>query len=70
MAARWFADKGEGAYHIAVKAADFKGIVAEQAEQGKELALSGTFIGVDDAYLDTQESLSVLIEVFGKMPGE
>ena len=70
IAARWLAEKGEGVYHIAVKAADFNGIVAAQAEQSKELALSGTFIGIDVAYLDTQESLGVLIEVFSKMPGE
>jgi methylmalonyl-CoA/ethylmalonyl-CoA epimerase len=70
IAARWLAEKGEGVYHIAVRAADFNRIVAEQVEQSKELALSGTFTGIDVAYLDTQESLGVLIEVFSKMPGE
>ena len=43
---------------------------SEQAEQGKELAFCGTFTGIDVAYLDTQESLGVLIEVFSNMPGE
>jgi methylmalonyl-CoA/ethylmalonyl-CoA epimerase len=71
MAAKWLREKGEGVYHIAVRAADFHGLVAEQKEQGKELAMSGRFIGdVDVAYLDTQESLGVLIEIFSKMPGE
>lgn len=70
IAARWLEEKGEGVYHIAVRAADYNELVADQKAQGKNLALSGTFMGIDVAYLDTEDSLGVLIEVFSKMPGE
>jgi methylmalonyl-CoA/ethylmalonyl-CoA epimerase len=67
--ARFLAEKGEGVHHIAVAAPDFDEAVAEQAERGNDLALSGTFSGVKLAYLPTDHDLGVIIEIFEGMPG-
>lgn len=66
--ARFLAEKGEGVHHIAVATPSFEGAVAEQAERGRDLVLSGTFGGIDLAYLPTGRDLGVITEIFGGMP--
>ena len=66
--ARFLAEKGEGVHHIAVATPNFDGAVAEQAERGNELVLSGTFSGIDLAYLPTDRDLGVITEIFSGMP--
>lgn len=68
--ARFLAEKGEGVHHIAVATPDFDGLIAEQERRGRILPLSGSFTGVDVAYLPTDRDLGVLIEVFKGMPGD
>lgn len=63
--ARFLAEKGEGVHHIAVRARDFDGAVAMQTE---EFPLSGSFMGVNVAYLPTQRDLGILLEVFQMGP--
>ena len=67
--ARFLAEKGEGVHHIAVATPDFAGTVAEQTRRGVTLPLSGSFGGVEVAYLPTDRDLGVLLEVFSAMPG-
>jgi len=42
--------------------------MAEQAERGNDLVLSGTFSGVKLAYLPTDRDLGVITEIFSGMP--
>ena len=67
--ARFLAEKGEGVHHIAVATPNFDDAVAAQAERGNVLVLSGTFSGVDLAYLPTDRDLGVIVEIFSGMPG-
>lgn len=62
--ARFLAEKGEGVHHIALYTRDFHGLVAEQLAQGKQFPLSGSFSGIDVAYLPTDQDLGVVIEIF------
>lgn len=66
--ARFLAEKGEGVHHIAVATPDYHGAVAEQTGAGRALPLSGSFAGVDVAYLPTDQTLGVLLEVFSGFP--
>jgi methylmalonyl-CoA/ethylmalonyl-CoA epimerase len=66
--ARFLAEKGEGVHHIAVAARNYDELVASQAKSGKNLVLSGTFSGVEVAYLDTDRDLGVLVEIFSGTP--
>lgn len=68
--ARFLAEKGEGVHHIAMATPDFDGLIAEQERRGRILPLSGSFTGVDVAYLPTDRDLGVLIEIFKGMPGD
>ena len=65
--ARFLAERGEGVHHIAVTTPDFRGAVAEQTRRGVTLPLSGSFAGVEVAYLPTDRTLGVLLEVFSGM---
>jgi hypothetical protein len=67
--ARFLAEKGEGVHHIAVATPDFDDVVAEQVRRGKTLPLSGSFGGVEVAYLPTDRDLGVILEIFSGMPG-
>ena len=67
--ARFLAEKGEGVHHIAVATPRFDDAVAAQAERGSTLVLSGTFSGIDVAYLPTDRDLGVILEIFSGMPG-
>jgi methylmalonyl-CoA/ethylmalonyl-CoA epimerase len=67
--ARFLAEKGEGVHHIAVATPNFDEAVAEQVERGNEPVLSGTFSGIDLAYLPTDRDLGVITEIFSGMPG-
>ena len=68
--ARFLREKGEGVHHIAVATPNFKGLIEEQQRRGRTLPLSGSFTGVDVAYLPTDRDLGVLIEIFKGMPGD
>jgi hypothetical protein len=63
------AEKGEGVHHIALATPHFDDVVAEQIQRGNTLPLSGTFAGVNVAYLPTDRDLGVFLEVFSGMPG-
>jgi methylmalonyl-CoA/ethylmalonyl-CoA epimerase len=67
--ARHLAEKGEGVHHIAVTTPNFHDVVAEQTQRGITLPLSGSFSGVDVAYLPTDRDLGVILEIFSGMPG-
>ena len=62
--ARFLAEKGEGVHHIALYTRDYHGLVAEQLAQGKKFPLSGSFSGIDVAYLPTDRDLGVIVEIF------
>jgi methylmalonyl-CoA/ethylmalonyl-CoA epimerase len=66
--ARFLAEKGEGVHHIAVTTPRFDDAVAEQAERGNTLVLSGTFGATRLAYLPTEHDLGVLVEIFSGTP--
>jgi methylmalonyl-CoA/ethylmalonyl-CoA epimerase len=67
--ARFLTEKGEGVHHIAVATERFDEAVAEQAERGNTLVLSGTFGDTKLAYLPTDRDLGAIIEIFSGMPG-
>jgi catechol 2,3-dioxygenase-like lactoylglutathione lyase family enzyme len=67
--ARHLAEKGEGVHHIAVTTPNFHDVVAEQIQRGITLPLSGSFSGVEVAYLPTDRDLGVILEIFSGMPG-
>ena len=67
--ARFLAEKGEGVHHIAVTTPHFDDVVAEQIQRGKKLPLSGSFTGVEVAYLPTDRDLGVILEIFSGLPG-
>jgi methylmalonyl-CoA/ethylmalonyl-CoA epimerase len=67
--ARFLAEKGGGVHHIAVTTPNYDEAVAAQAQQGKDLVLSGTFSGVRVAYLPTDRDLGVILEIFDGLPG-
>lgn len=68
--ARFLAEKGDGVHHIAVTAPRFDELVASEAEQGRELPLSGTFNGWKVAYLGTEHTLGVMTEIYKPPPSE
>jgi methylmalonyl-CoA/ethylmalonyl-CoA epimerase len=62
-----------GVHHIAVAAANYDELLAAEARRGNELAmeceLGGQYAGIKVAYLGTEKSLGVLLEVFHGLPG-
>ena len=58
--ARFLAEKGEGVHHIAVHTVNYHGLVAEFEQRGETFPLSGSFAGVDVAYLPTDETHGVI----------
>ena len=66
--ARFLAEKGEGVHHIAVATPNFYEVVAEHTKGGAVLPLSGSFMGIDVAYLPTDRTLGVILEVFSGVP--
>ncbi len=44
--ARFLAEKGEGVHHIALATPSFDQVIAEQAQRGNTLPLSGSFSGI------------------------
>ena len=66
--ARFLAEKGEGVHHIAVATPDFHDVIAEQTQRGITLPLSGSFTGVDVAYLPTGRDLGIILEIFSGSP--
>ena len=67
--ARFLAEKGEGVHHLAVATPNFHEVIAEHTKGGTVLPLSGSFTGIDVAYLPTDHTLGVILEVFSGMPG-
>jgi methylmalonyl-CoA/ethylmalonyl-CoA epimerase len=73
--ARFLAGTGGtgGVHHIAVAAADYGETIAAEARRGRELAmeceLGGQYEGIKVAYLGTDKTLGVLLEVFSGLPG-
>jgi Glyoxalase/Bleomycin resistance protein/Dioxygenase superfamily len=67
--ARFLAEKGEGVHHIALATSNFDEVVAEQIQRGITLPLSGSFSGVEVAYLPTDRDLGVILEIFSGMSG-
>lgn len=65
--ARFLAEKGEGVHHIAVKTPNYDEAVAKHRPE--DLPLSGSFLGIEVAYLPTDSDLGVLLEVFKGDPG-
>jgi methylmalonyl-CoA/ethylmalonyl-CoA epimerase len=59
---RFLTDKGEGVHHIALETPRFDEALAKA--NGRELPFSGTFSGIDIAYLPTERDLGVIIEIF------
>lgn len=70
MFGRFLAERGGvgGIHHVAVHTPDFKGVVQAEAERGNRPIMSGTFMGIDIQYLDTERELGVILEVFSGMP--
>lgn len=60
IAAQWLAEKGEGVYHIGVLAPDYKEVMARH----ETLPLHCTVMGIEVAYIPTQDELGVILEVF------
>lgn len=71
--ARFLAEKGGGVHHIAVAASNYDELLAAEATRGNALAmeceLGGQYEGIKVAYLGTERSLGVLLEVFNGVPG-
>ena len=70
--AQFLAEKGEGVHHIAVAATNYDETLEAEAKRGNELVLNcelgGKFSGIKVAYLGTQHTLGVLLEVFSGLP--
>ena len=57
-----------GVHHIAVGTPDISRVIRQQAALGNEPIMSGTFCGMDIAFLDTRRDLGVILEVFSQTP--
>jgi methylmalonyl-CoA/ethylmalonyl-CoA epimerase len=68
--ARFLREKGEGVHHIAVATPNFRGVVEEHIQRGTTFPLSGSFTGIEVAYLPTDRDLGVILEIFSGMPGD
>jgi methylmalonyl-CoA/ethylmalonyl-CoA epimerase len=67
--ASFLAERGEGVHHIAVATPEFDALTAEHQADGP-LPLSGSFMGIDVAYLPTDREFGVIVEIFKGMPGD
>jgi methylmalonyl-CoA/ethylmalonyl-CoA epimerase len=72
--AKFLKEKGPGVHHIAVASPDYEGLLKSEAKRGNTLVmdceLGGQFEGIKVAYLGTEKTLGVTLEVFNKAPGE
>jgi methylmalonyl-CoA/ethylmalonyl-CoA epimerase len=66
--ARFLAEKGEGVHHVAVAVPNFDDAVNALVHDGEHVALSCQLEDVRIAYLPTDETLGVLLEIFGDRP--
>jgi len=62
-------EKGEGVHHIGLRTTDFDTLIAGHTRDGATLPLHGHIDGIDVAYLPTERTLGVLLEVFKAPPG-
>ncbi len=61
---KFLEEKGGGVHHIGVRAVNYDALITDQVEQGKSFPLQGHIDGIDVAYLPTDRTLGVLLEVF------
>lgn len=66
--AHFLAEKGEGVHHIAIATPNVDDLVTEQNQPGNTWPLSGSFMGIDVAYLPTDRDLGVIFEIYSGMP--
>ena len=70
--AKFLAERGEGVHHIAVATPDYEQMLAAEAGRGNDLLMScelgGQYSGIKVAYLNTQPTLGVILEVFSGLP--
>jgi hypothetical protein len=66
--AEFLARHGEGVHHVGMAGADYQGTLAELAAEGRVPLLSGSFRGIDFAYLPTDADLGVATEIFSAVP--
>lgn len=64
-------EKGAGMHHVLIETADhrYDELLAQARERGCPPLMEGRWGETDFAYLDTQEPLGLLLEVFRRRPG-
>lgn len=71
--AKFLADKGGGVHHIAVGSANYDDLLASERKRASkpvmECELGGQYEGIKVAYLGTEKTLGVILEVFSGLPG-
>ena len=69
---RFLAERGGkgGVHHVAVRTPNFRKVADEHIAHGHKPILSGTFSGIEINFLDTEEELGVILEIFSGMPSE
>jgi methylmalonyl-CoA/ethylmalonyl-CoA epimerase len=68
--ARFLAEHGPGVHHVGMGVPSYDGTIAELAERGRGVVLSGEYNGVRFAYLSTDRDIGVITEVFSGPPGD
>lgn len=61
-------EKGEGLHHVAFAVDDYDQAVGAFKKQGIGILMSGTVDGGTYAYMDTQEALGMIAEVYRRPP--
>jgi hypothetical protein len=56
-------------HHIAIATPNVDDLVTEQNQPGNTWPLSGSFMGVNVAYLPTDRDLGVILEIYSGRPG-
>jgi ketosteroid isomerase-like protein len=71
--ARFLAERGGGVHHIAVGTTNYEELLAAEATRANPLVmeceLGGQYEGIKVAYLGTEKTLGVILEVFSGLPG-
>lgn len=62
-------EKGEGLHHVAFQVDDHDQAVAAFKEQGIGVLMSGSWHGGTYSYMDTQEPLGMIAEIYKRAPG-
>ena len=61
--------KGEGLHHVAVAVDDYDKTVAALEKQGIGILMSGVLRDATYAYLDTEQALGAIFEIYKAPPG-